>query len=168
MAIVGYQVSIKKSWLSSCSSLHFRAVFLALISEGCRQFMIIITIIIHHQDYHHHHYHHHDYHHRHQRPFGIFRRRVMTIHGSMDEMIPVEDSNHFAKLIPNHTLHIIEGADHGYNHQAELALLVLDFIKSNPVKQNPCDIFQKIPIFLLMFLRKNPLLLFSHFVIRFA
>ncbi|CAI0387322.1 unnamed protein product [Linum tenue] len=56
---------------------------------------------------------------------------VLTIHGSADEIIPVEDALEFAKIIPNHKLHIIEGADHGYSsHQTELASVVLEFIKS--------------------------------------
>lgn len=56
---------------------------------------------------------------------------MLTVHGSADEIIPVEDAFEFAKIIPNHKLHIIEGADHGYtNHQAELVSVVLDFIKS--------------------------------------
>uniref|UniRef100_A0A1D1XMD2 Serine aminopeptidase S33 domain-containing protein n=1 Tax=Anthurium amnicola TaxID=1678845 RepID=A0A1D1XMD2_9ARAE len=60
--------------------------------------------------------------------------RVMTIHGSLDEIIPVEDALEFAKLIPNHKLHIIDGANHSYTkHQAELASVVLDFLRSNQV-----------------------------------
>ncbi|CAK9140539.1 unnamed protein product [Ilex paraguariensis] len=56
--------------------------------------------------------------------------RVLTVHGSADEIIPVEDALEFAKIIPNHKLHIMEGADHGYTaHQAELAAVVLPFIK---------------------------------------
>ncbi|KAL3532629.1 hypothetical protein ACH5RR_006150 [Cinchona calisaya] len=56
--------------------------------------------------------------------------RVLTVHGSADEIIPVEDALEFAKLVPNHKLHIIEGADHCYSsHQAELASVVLPFIK---------------------------------------
>ncbi|XP_059431411.1 uncharacterized protein LOC132164911 isoform X2 [Corylus avellana] len=58
--------------------------------------------------------------------------RVFTIHGSADEVIPVQDAFEFAKIIPNHKLHIIEGADHCYtSHQAELASVVLDFIKAS-------------------------------------
>ncbi|GAV78494.1 Abhydrolase_5 domain-containing protein [Cephalotus follicularis] len=57
--------------------------------------------------------------------------RVLTVHGSADKVIPVEDALEFAKIIPNHQLHIVEGADHGYtSHQAELASVVLSFIKS--------------------------------------
>ncbi|KAF5184022.1 alpha/beta-Hydrolases superfamily protein [Thalictrum thalictroides] len=58
--------------------------------------------------------------------------RVLTVHGSSDEAIPVEDAFEFAKIIPNHKLRVIEGADHGYsNHQSELAEVVLNFIKAS-------------------------------------
>lgn len=57
--------------------------------------------------------------------------RVMTVHGSSDEVIPVEDAYEFSKIIPNHKLHIINGADHVYTkHQAELAEVVTNFISS--------------------------------------
>ncbi|XP_072966510.1 putative uncharacterized protein YDL057W isoform X1 [Typha angustifolia] len=60
--------------------------------------------------------------------------RVLTVHGSEDEIIPVQDALEFAKLIPNHKLHIVEGANHCYTaHQQEMASLVLDFLKSNQV-----------------------------------
>ncbi|XP_012076945.1 uncharacterized protein LOC105637890 [Jatropha curcas] len=56
--------------------------------------------------------------------------RVFTVHGSADEVIPVEDAFEFAKIIPNHKLHIIEGANHSYTaHQAELSSAVLSFMK---------------------------------------
>ncbi|XVE54072.1 hypothetical protein DITRI_Ditri03aG0052600 [Diplodiscus trichospermus] len=56
--------------------------------------------------------------------------RVLTVHGSADEIIPFEDALEFAKIIPNHQLQIVEGADHGYTlHQTELASVVLNFIK---------------------------------------
>ncbi|KAL2455749.1 alpha/beta-Hydrolases superfamily protein [Abeliophyllum distichum] len=58
------------------------------------------------------------------------RCRLLTVHGSTDEIIPVEDALAFAKIIPNHRLHIIEGAVHRYSsHQAELASVVLPFVK---------------------------------------
>ncbi|KAK9947985.1 hypothetical protein M0R45_003577 [Rubus argutus] len=58
--------------------------------------------------------------------------RVLTVHGSADEIIAVEDALEFAKIIPNHKLHIIEGANHNYSsHQAELASVVVDFIKAS-------------------------------------
>uniref|UniRef100_A0A7N0T2E0 Serine aminopeptidase S33 domain-containing protein n=1 Tax=Kalanchoe fedtschenkoi TaxID=63787 RepID=A0A7N0T2E0_KALFE len=57
--------------------------------------------------------------------------RVLTVHGSADEVIPVEDGKEFAKIIPNHRLHIIDGADHCYSqNQAELVSVVVDFIKA--------------------------------------
>ncbi|KAL3535599.1 hypothetical protein ACH5RR_004060 [Cinchona calisaya] len=62
--------------------------------------------------------------------------RVLTVHGSADEVIPVEDASGFAKIIPNHKLRIVEGADHGYtSHQAELASVVLPFIREG-LQQN--------------------------------
>jgi len=57
--------------------------------------------------------------------------RVFTIHGSADEIIPVEDALEFAKIIPNHNLHIIEGANHCYtSHLTELASVVSNLMKA--------------------------------------
>ncbi|XP_058224637.1 putative uncharacterized protein YDL057W isoform X1 [Rhododendron vialii] len=59
--------------------------------------------------------------------------RVLTVHGSMDEMVPVEDAKEFFKYISNTKLHIIEGADHEYTkHQDELASIVLNFLAVDP------------------------------------
>ncbi|XP_073034870.1 putative uncharacterized protein YDL057W [Primulina eburnea] len=56
--------------------------------------------------------------------------RVLTVHGSVDEIIPVEDALEFAKIIPNHQLQIVDGANHGYSsHQDALSSAVLPFIK---------------------------------------
>lgn len=50
----------------------------------------------------------------------------------MDKVVPVEDAMEFAKFIPNHKLHIIEGADHEYtSHQDELASVVLNFVRTH-------------------------------------
>ncbi|KAB2618355.1 hypothetical protein D8674_014224 [Pyrus ussuriensis x Pyrus communis] len=38
--------------------------------------------------------------------------RVLTVHGSADEAVPVEDAFEFPKIIANHKLHVIEGANH--------------------------------------------------------
>ncbi|OVA08155.1 hypothetical protein BVC80_1721g10 [Macleaya cordata] len=58
--------------------------------------------------------------------------RVLTVHGSVDEITPVEDALEFAKIIPNHKLHIIDGADHCYTkHLPKLAEVVVDFIKES-------------------------------------
>ncbi|GKD80155.1 alpha/beta hydrolase fold protein [Tanacetum coccineum] len=62
--------------------------------------------------------------------------KVLTIHRSEDEIIPVEDGLEFAKIIANHKLQIIEGADHCYNkHREELVSTVLAFIKENLHRQ---------------------------------
>lgn len=57
---------------------------------------------------------------------------MLTVHGSMDRIVPVEDAMEFAKFIPNHKLHIIEGADHEYTScQDELASVVVDFVRTH-------------------------------------
>ncbi|XP_054807089.1 uncharacterized protein LOC129309512 isoform X2 [Prosopis cineraria] len=56
--------------------------------------------------------------------------RVFTVHGSADQAIPVRDAYEFTKILPNHKLHIIEGANHIYSdHQAELTSVVVNFLK---------------------------------------
>ncbi|XP_021730002.1 putative uncharacterized protein YDL057W isoform X2 [Chenopodium quinoa] len=56
--------------------------------------------------------------------------RVLTVHGSMDQIVSVKDALKFDKSITNHELRIIEGADHEYTlHQKELVRVVLDFIR---------------------------------------
>ncbi|CAA2962273.1 Hypothetical predicted protein [Olea europaea subsp. europaea] len=58
--------------------------------------------------------------------------RVLTVHGTLDEFVPVEDAMEFAKYIPNHKLQIVEVADHEYtSHQEELASIVLDFVMAS-------------------------------------
>ncbi|KAK1603190.1 hypothetical protein QYE76_016560 [Lolium multiflorum] len=57
--------------------------------------------------------------------------RVLTVHGSDDDVVPSEDAIEFHKYISNHELHIIEGADHRYSsHQLELANIVVKFARS--------------------------------------
>ncbi|KAL2897960.1 hypothetical protein RDABS01_039742 [Bienertia sinuspersici] len=56
--------------------------------------------------------------------------RVLTIHGSMDQIVPANDALEFDKIIANHVLRVIEGADHEYTlHQNELVQAVLDFMQ---------------------------------------
>ncbi|KAL0311871.1 UNVERIFIED_CONTAM: hypothetical protein Sradi_5586400 [Sesamum radiatum] len=63
--------------------------------------------------------------------------RVLTIHGTLDEFVPVEDAYNFAEYIPNHKLCIVEGADHEYTkHQSELASTVLNFVKTGLLKDS--------------------------------
>lgn len=58
--------------------------------------------------------------------------RVLTVHGSSDEIIPVDDAMEFAKIIPNHKMYVIKRADHGYtSHQAELVSVTVNFIKAS-------------------------------------
>ncbi|KAI3412629.1 Hydrolase_4 domain-containing protein [Psidium guajava] len=56
--------------------------------------------------------------------------RVLTVHGSADEIVPVADALEYAKIIPNHNLRIVEGAGHCYtSHQAEFTSIIMSFIK---------------------------------------
>lgn len=69
--------------------------------------------------------------------------RVLTVHGSRDELVPVKDAVEFDKLISNNKLHILEGADHEYTkHQTQLASAVVNFIKADggimPKQAPPC------------------------------
>ncbi|KAG6551416.1 hypothetical protein Mapa_007062 [Marchantia paleacea] len=61
--------------------------------------------------------------------------RVLTVHGSQDEIVKIENANDFAKRIPNHTLRVFEGANHNYEgDRKKLADLVLEFIQGNVSK----------------------------------
>ncbi|XP_068647815.1 putative uncharacterized protein YDL057W isoform X2 [Aristolochia californica] len=72
--------------------------------------------------------------------------RVLTVHGSEDEIVPVSAALEFAKLIPNHKLHIIEGANHVYNsHQVELASIVLDFLRTGVQQGNLSQVYLQCP-----------------------
>lgn len=65
--------------------------------------------------------------------------RVLTVHGTEDKIVPMEDAIELSTKIKNHTLHIIEGADHEFSkHQTELASIVVGFVKKTFVpKPNP-------------------------------
>lgn len=59
--------------------------------------------------------------------------RVLTIHGTRDEVIPPEDAYDFAQLIQNHRLLLLSGADHNYRlHQSDVAKIVVEFVKEDP------------------------------------
>ncbi|PWA37452.1 alpha/beta-Hydrolases superfamily protein [Artemisia annua] len=61
---------------------------------------------------------------------------VLTVHGSDDTIVRVKEASEFAKIIPNHKLHVVKGANHGFSkHQDELISVVLSFIKE-PVNHN--------------------------------
>ncbi|KAK6248956.1 hypothetical protein QUC31_020521 [Theobroma cacao] len=69
--------------------------------------------------------------------------RVLTIHGTMDKIVPAKDALEFARFIRNHKLQLIEGADHEYtSHQDELATVVLDFIRAVREDKNIPQHFQ--------------------------
>ncbi|KAL3535602.1 hypothetical protein ACH5RR_004063 [Cinchona calisaya] len=64
--------------------------------------------------------------------------RVLTIHGSADEITPLADAFQFDKIIPNHKLEIVKGASHCYTvHKVELTSAVLSFIKDDFLQQVP-------------------------------
>lgn len=46
---------------------------------------------------------------------GGFSKEVLIIHGSNDFIVPVSSSQKAAGIYPHATLHIIEGANHGFN-----------------------------------------------------
>ncbi|XP_045811900.1 uncharacterized protein LOC123906093 [Trifolium pratense] len=62
--------------------------------------------------------------------------RFLTVHGDADIIIPVGDAFEFAKILPNHKLHIVKGADHVYtDHLTELASIVANFLKETFAKE---------------------------------
>lgn len=57
--------------------------------------------------------------------------QVLTIHGSKDATIPESSAHEYAKLISNHTLHVVQGGDHCYNdpgHRKEMIDTAVHFI----------------------------------------
>ncbi|KAI3692573.1 hypothetical protein L6452_32390 [Arctium lappa] len=72
--------------------------------------------------------------------------RVLTIHGSADKIVGMEDGMEFAKHILNHQLHIIDGADHEYtSHQNDLASIVLHFVKAGSNRDSPTASYTRAP-----------------------
>lgn len=58
--------------------------------------------------------------------------RLLTVHGSEDEVVPVKEAFECDKCVPNHTLQIIDGADHMYSkHERHLADSVIEFIQQD-------------------------------------
>jgi solute carrier family 25 (adenine nucleotide translocator) protein 4/5/6/31 len=65
-------------------------------------------------------------------------RRVLTVHGARDEIVPAEDARRFAANIPNHELRILPDAGHRYTgHEQELTSLVLGFVRSHLRSTSP-------------------------------
>ncbi|KAG8367229.1 hypothetical protein BUALT_Bualt16G0050900 [Buddleja alternifolia] len=58
--------------------------------------------------------------------------RVVTIHGSKDKIVRLEEAFEFKNVLTNQNIHIIKRANHGYvKHQAELASTVVFSIKES-------------------------------------
>jgi len=61
---------------------------------------------------------------------AIQQARVLTLHGTADDTIPVSDASEFDHRVKNHTLRVVEGADHGFSqeeHAAEAVRLATEF-----------------------------------------
>lgn len=52
------------------------------------------------------------------------RSKVLTIHGTEDETIPVADAHEFAKLIAQHELVVVEGATHRFATEPEQSAVI--------------------------------------------
>ena len=62
--------------------------------------------------------------------FFLNMDRILTVHGSDDEIISVDDAKEFDRFISNHKLQILAGANHGFSkHRENLASLVIDFLE---------------------------------------
>ena len=64
---------------------------------------------------------------------AIKQSRVLTIHGSDDKTISVENAEEFSKWLPDNMLHVIKGADHNFQrqeHTDELINTAVKFITS--------------------------------------
>ncbi|KAL6541284.1 hypothetical protein OROHE_010992 [Orobanche hederae] len=62
--------------------------------------------------------------------------RLLTVHGSADQIVPLKDAIQFANILPNHQLKIIEGANHGFTfpskkkkNKDELVSTILPFVR---------------------------------------
>lgn len=56
--------------------------------------------------------------------------RVLTVHGTADDDVALEEAYEIGKVIPDHQLKIVEGADHTYYARLdELAAAVVPFAK---------------------------------------
>jgi len=64
---------------------------------------------------------------------AIEKSSMLTIHGSADKTIPIEDAHEFAKYIKHHQLSVIEGASHSYNsieHSRQMTQIAVTFMTS--------------------------------------
>eukprot|EP00201_Polytomella_parva_P016260 CAMPEP_0175054532 /NCGR_PEP_ID=MMETSP0052_2-20121109/9557_1 /TAXON_ID=51329 ORGANISM="Polytomella parva, Strain SAG 63-3" /NCGR_SAMPLE_ID=MMETSP0052_2 /ASSEMBLY_ACC=CAM_ASM_000194 /LENGTH=272 /DNA_ID=CAMNT_0016319237 /DNA_START=108 /DNA_END=926 /DNA_ORIENTATION=+ len=58
---------------------------------------------------------------------------VLTIHGSQDRVVKLADAQGFARIIPSHSLVVVDGADHNFRTPAHADVLVrkvVDFLSN--------------------------------------
>lgn len=48
--------------------------------------------------------------------------QVLTLHGSADDTVPAKNAEEFARHIRNHTLKVVDGADHGFSQHKDIAV----------------------------------------------
>ena len=62
--------------------------------------------------------------------FCLNMDRILTVHGSDDPIVSVDDAKEFDRFISNHKLQILAGANHRFTeHEENLASLVIDFLE---------------------------------------
>ena len=64
---------------------------------------------------------------------NITLSEVLTVHGTQDQVIPMEDAQTISQLIRQHELFLVEGADHNFkaaSHSDAAAKKVAAFISS--------------------------------------
>lgn len=62
---------------------------------------------------------------------AIKTTRVLTVHGSDDQVIPVDDGRAFARDIAGSSLHIVSGADHNFRapqHADDMIRAIVNFV----------------------------------------
>lgn len=61
---------------------------------------------------------------------NVCMHRVLTVHGTADVDVALDEAYEIGKVVPNHQLQIVEGADHTYHARLdELAAAVVRFAK---------------------------------------
>ncbi|KAI8611095.1 Alpha/Beta hydrolase protein [Chytriomyces sp. MP71] len=50
--------------------------------------------------------------------------QTITIHGTLDETVPVEDADSFARVLPRHALVLVDGGNHNFTHSSHAAFAV--------------------------------------------
>ncbi|MFN4276314.1 MAG: alpha/beta fold hydrolase [Ferrovibrio sp.] len=70
---------------------------------------------------------------------GDIRMPVLLLWGDADSISPVSIGRHLQDLLPQATLHVIKGGDHGFPREraADIASLVTDFIGTSQIQKGP-------------------------------